>query len=94
MSRRGAGARESGNGAWQTDPLIRSWDQIVSLRMSADQFNGRLIRTAPVVAELAASYPELRDAVQVVNVLVANLGLARAVLGRTAPPAVLFERAG
>jgi hypothetical protein len=94
LSRRGQGPRQSGDGAGQIDPLLQGWNEIVSLRMSADQFNGRLIRTAPVVAELAASYPELRDAVQVVNVLVANLGLARAVLGRTAPPAVLLERAG
>jgi hypothetical protein len=64
---------------------------VVALRQSAQQFNGRLLRTAPLVAELAASYPALRDAVKVVNVLIANVGLADDVLGRLAIPGELLE---
>lgn len=74
------------------DSLRRSWMEVVSLQQSAAQFNGRLMRTAPVVAELAGSYPELRDAVKVVNVLIHNVGLARDVLGRTAPPGELLQK--
>lgn len=75
------------------DSLLRSWNEVVSLQQSAAQFNGRLVRTAPVVAGLAASYPALRDAVKAVNVLIANLDLARDVLGRAAPPDPLLKRA-
>jgi hypothetical protein len=81
--------------AWRfrTDSLLRDWRQVVALRQSAQQFNGRLMRTAPLVAELAASYPALRDAVKVVNVLIANVGLADDVLGRLAIPGELLEEA-
>jgi hypothetical protein len=75
-----------------TDNLLWSWKQVVSLQQSAAQFNGRLLRTAPVVAELAAAYPGLRDAVKVVNVLIANVGLAQDVLGRMSAPEELLER--
>jgi hypothetical protein len=78
---------------WQfrSDSLLRDWGQVLALRNSAQQFNGRLRRTAPLVAELAASYPGLRDAVKVVNVLIANVGLADDVLGRLAIPGELLE---
>jgi hypothetical protein len=62
----------------------------VSLRQSAARFNGRLRRTAPVVAELAVAYPGLRDAVKVVSVLIANVSLAQDVLGRASAPAELL----
>jgi hypothetical protein len=75
------------------DSLLRDWREIVALRRSAQQFNGRLMRTAPLVAELAASYPGLRDAVKVVNVLVANVALADDVLGRVPIPMELVEEA-
>jgi hypothetical protein len=79
--------------AWRfrTDSLLRDWGQVMALRQSAQQFNGRLLRTAPLVTELAASYPALRDAVKVVNVLIANVGLADDVLGRLAIPGELLE---
>lgn len=63
----------------------------MALQQSAAQFNGRLTRTAPVVAELAGSYPAMRDAVNVVNVLIHNMRLAQDVLGRTPPPDELLE---
>jgi hypothetical protein len=75
----------------EPDALRREWREVMGLRRSLQQLNGRLIRTAPVVAELATSYPGLRDAVRVVNVLVANVGLADDVLGRVPIPAALIE---
>jgi hypothetical protein len=63
----------------------------MALRNSAQQFNGRLVRTAPLVAELAGTYPGLRDAIKVVNVLIANVGLADDVLGRVPIPSELME---
>lgn len=88
MSRNGVAPNDSPH----VDSLLRSWREVVSLQQSAAQFNGRLMRTAPVVAELAGSYPELRDAVKVVNVLIHNVGLARDVLGRTPPPGELLQK--
>lgn len=83
---------EASTSAEAPDSLLVSWNMLVALQQSAAQFNARLMRTAPVVAELSASYPGLRDAVKVVNVLIANLDLARDVLGRTAPPEPLLRR--
>jgi hypothetical protein len=73
------------------DSLLQSWRQVAALQQSAAQFSGRLMRTAPVVAALAGSYPEMRNAVKVVNVLIHNVDLARDVLGRTAPPIELLR---
>jgi hypothetical protein len=79
------------NEADRTDSLARSWKEIVSLQNSARQFNARLVRTAPRVAELAVAYPALRDALKVVNVLVHNVSLAQDVLGRMPLPEELAE---
>jgi hypothetical protein len=40
---------------------------------------------------MAGSYPGLGDAVKVVNVLIANIGLAEDVLGRIPIPVELME---
>jgi hypothetical protein len=88
MTGQPAGAR---NEAGRTDSLVRSWREIVSLQNSARQFNARLMRTAPRVAELAVAYPALRDAHKVVNVLVHNLSLAQDVLERMPLPEELAE---
>jgi hypothetical protein len=89
-----AGDRLMGTkGGRSKDSLLWSWNEVVSLRKSAQQFNGRLMRTAPVVADLAIAYPGWRDALQVVNVLVHNLSLARAVLERMPLPDGLMEEA-
>lgn len=74
--------------------LLRDWRAVMALRRAAQQFNGRLPRIASVVAELAASYPGLRDAVKVVNVLIANVSLADDVLGRAPIPHEFFEEVG
>ncbi len=84
---RGGAASRRGSKA----SLVRSWSEVVSLRYPAGLFNARLTRTAPVVAELAITHPEIRDAVRIVNVLVANLSLAQDVLGRMPLPAELAE---
>ncbi len=92
MTSGGAGVQGAGaNWRRSQDSLVRSWNEVVSLRYAARQFNARLTRTAPVVAELAVAYPEMRDAVKVVSVLVANLSLAQDVLGRMPLPEELAE---
>jgi hypothetical protein len=81
------------NGSGSRDSLIRSWNEVAALRRSAQQFSARLLRTAPVVGELAVSYPGCRDALKVVNVLVHNVSLAQDVLERMPLPEELAETA-
>ena len=62
------------------------------LQASAAQFRGRLRRTAPVVAELAVQYPELRDAVSAVETLTVQVGRVQEILGGKTPPDELLEK--